>query len=291
MALQAVGTDAARWQSSSTKTREHKAGATASNNNTTTDNLLIRTKSKAGKDAENMKKTDVEYHRWSYERALAVIDAFAADNAAAGALDAALLAATAHDPLPANCTPPMTTKTGSLQGREVRHLRETRQSYCMVCGMLFGKLRGVSYYRPHRTTGCVIWRVLVALDLAIKWLKIQAVDTSICGRFQFVNKYQMPKDGMYRTMANDKCQGYDELGWEALSTQLQEGEAKTIKAVLPAEVKGLRAIVVAERDVRLAKIGAATTSRKSRKRRADDEESEEIIIRGSKQKKGEDWAQ
>jgi len=161
----------------------------------------------------------------------------------------------------------------------------------MVCGMLFGKLRGASYYRPHRTTGCVIWRVLMALDLAIRWLKLHAVDTSICGRFQFVNKYQMPKDGVYRTMANDKCQGYNENGWEALSTQLQEGEAETIKAALPAEVKALRAVVVAERDVRLAKIGAATASRKSRKRRADDEGYENNTPRGSKRKKGDDCAQ
>ena len=116
--LRAAGTDGARWQKSSTKSRERKTDTTASNNNTTNYKRLDRTKSEAGKDAEQMKKADAEYYRRSYERALSIIDTFAADDATTGALDAALLAAKAYDPLPTNCMPPVTAGTGSLQGRE-----------------------------------------------------------------------------------------------------------------------------------------------------------------------------
>jgi len=237
-----------------------------------------------------MKKTDAGHYFRSYERALSILDAFAAGKPVATVLDAALLAVRPYDPLPGDITPLPMPAEGKLQRKELRDRRETRQSFCMVCQMQFGKLRGASFYRPHRTEICALWRVLVALDLATKWLKVHNIDESICGRMQFESKFKPPRsDNAYHTMENDKCKGYDEEGWRMLGMQLEDKEAKKIKAKLPADVSALRMTIITERDARLATIRAASaddstagTSARSRKRRAEDEGER---ARGSKRKR------
>jgi len=238
-----------------------------------------------------MKKTDSGHYARSYERAISLLDAFAVGNQAATVVDAALLAVKPYDPLPTDITAPEPVVDGELGKQELRDRRETRQSFCMVCNMQFGKLRGASFYRPHRTEVCALWRVLVALELATRWLKLHNIDESICGRMQFESKYSPPRDDAYHTMDNDKCKGYNEEGWRVLGMHLRDGEAARIKAKLAADVSALRAAIVAERDARLAAIAAATretaatTSARSRKRRADDEVER---ARGSKRRKVEE---
>jgi len=231
-----------------------------------------------------MKKTDAGHYARSYERALSLLDAFESGKPAATVLDAALLALKPYDPLPADIIPPPLPTEDNLNGKELRVHRETRQSFCVVCNMRFGKLRGASYYRTHHTDVCALWRVLVALDLAIRWLKVHNIDESICGRMQFESKYSPPRDTAYRTMENNKCTGYDEESWKTLGTQLRDREAAKIKAKLPADILALRAAIIAERDERLATTAAATKAG-SRKRRAEDEGER---ARGSKRQKNEE---
>jgi len=231
-----------------------------------------------------MKKTDAVHYVQSYEHALSILDAMLPSKPAASVVDAALLAVGPYDPLPADSTSPPLPTEGKLDSKELRVRREARLSFCMVCNMRFGKLRGASYYRQHRIDVCALWRVLVTLDLATKWLRIHHIDESICGRMQFESNY--PRDHTYRTMENDKCAGYDEEGWRILGTQLQDREAAMIKAKLPEDVSALRAVIIAERDARLATTAAATKAG-SRKRRAEDEGER---ARGSKRQKNEEDA-
>ena len=95
----------------------------------------------------------------------------------------------------------------------------------MACQKRFGKLRRASFYRRHCTEVCALSRLLVTLNLAIRWLKLHTIDESMSGRVQFKCKYRVPWDDAYRTKE------YDEEGWQVLSTQLRDGEATKIKVM------------------------------------------------------------
>jgi len=147
-------------QRSSAKSRGRKADATASSNSPATQKLQPYEFS-GRKEAGAMNSTDAGHEGRSYERALSIVDGLKPIKPVAAVVDAALLAVKPLDLLPGNNTPPAPMDC-KLRGKGLRDRRKTSRSFCMVCQMWFGNLRGASFHRQHRCTKvCALWRVLV----------------------------------------------------------------------------------------------------------------------------------